>query len=266
MRLKCYACLFIELDSFIPTQSNEFLRIIAWLSNGGGFFAESTPIGRGVEVLRRNKSSPVPVPIHVHSPVPIYFISGHTSVSSSLESFFFLFARGTATVATRIIFVRQRYTRVTTLWRLLALWEQLEQSRILREQRGYGGRGALGGFGSRASQGVNYARKQYYRTNYRTGERNSVKCRADATGPLITSLFHVNVLHDINYLGGWPIGRIQKGTSVCFFKFYTVPPCVALKPFILNRGRCFDRDFRTFDIFSRFYAYHYMFSIIYYIW
>ena len=42
------------------------------------------------------------------------------------------------------------------------------------------------------------------------GQESETPLSAGPTGPLITSLFHVNVLHDINYLGGWPIGRIQR--------------------------------------------------------
>lgn len=82
--------------------------------------------------------------------------------------------------------------------------EQLEQSRISRRE---GGTRA----GSRASQGVNYARKQYYRTNYRTGERNSVKCRAAHYQP---PLPRECTPRYINYLGGWPIGQIQRETTV----------------------------------------------------
>lgn len=137
--------------------------------------------------------------------------------------------------------------------------EQLEQSRISRRE---GGTRA----GSRASQGVNYARKQYYRTNYRTGERNSVKCRAAHYQP---PLPRECTPRYINYLGGWPIGQIQRETTVLspllfsplyffffffflFFQFFNFIPLLPRVSAVLsasNRGRSFDRDFQPIGKF-----------------
>lgn len=95
------------------------------------------------------------------------------------------------------------------------------------------------------------------------GQESETPLSAGPTGPLITSLFHVNVLHDINYLGGWPIGRIQReplflppslplflpSSSSFFspflpFQFYsTFFHTTRFNPFTADRGRSFDRDF-----------------------
>ena len=91
------------------------------------------------------------------------------------------------------------------------------------------------------------------------GQESETPLSAGPTGPLITSLFHVNVLHDINYLGGWPIGRIQREllfqppllpspSSIFspFFPFNFTPRSFlprAFNPFTTDRGRSFDRDF-----------------------
>lgn len=97
--------------------------------------------------------------------------------------------------------------------------EQLEQSRISRREGG----------GSRASQGVNYARKQYYRTNYRTGERNSVKCRAAHYQP---PLPRECTPRYINYLGGWPIGQIQRETAVLSLLPFSLPSTLSSFSFL----------------------------------
>lgn len=89
------------------------------------------------------------------------------------------------------------------------------------------------------------------------GQESETPLSAGPTGPLITSLFHVNVLHDINYLGGWPIGRIQR--EPLFLPpfllrsfFYFLPSqfyftlfllTTRFNPFTADRGRSFDRDF-----------------------
>lgn len=111
-----------------------------------------------------------------------------------------------------MIFVRSSYTRLTVLWRLLVLWSSWSNREFHEE------RGARGPVGSRASQGVNYARKQYYRTNYRTGERNSVKCRAAHYQPLPRECAPRYKL----FRRGWPIGRIQRGPLSFLFSFFAL--------------------------------------------
>lgn len=144
-----------------------------------------------------------------------------------------------------MIFVRSSYTRLTVLWRLLVLWSSWSNREFHEE------RGARGPVGSRASQGVNYARKQYYRTNYRTGERNSVKCRAAHYQPLPRECAPRYKL----FRRGWPIGRIQRGPLSFLFSFFALFFILFLfnfffflilfprfSRFIANRGRSFDRD------------------------
>lgn len=144
-----------------------------------------------------------------------------------------------------MIFVRSSYTRLTVLWRLLVLWSSWSNREFHEE------RGARGPVGSRASQGVNYARKQYYRTNYRTGERNSVKCRAAHYQPLPREC-----ARDINYLGGdgqlagfkgdhCPFSSPFLPSSLFFFfsiSFFFLILFPRFSRFIANRGRSFDRD------------------------
>ena len=146
------------------------------------------------------------------------------------------------------------YTRVTMLWRLLVLWSNWSNREFHERREGTG-------TGSRASQGVNYARKQYYRTNYRTGERNSVKCRADGAAhyqPLprkCTARYKL-----FRRMANWPD---SKGTIVppslppslpsfflvffppfLPFQFYsTFFHTTRFNPFTADRGRSFDRDF-----------------------
>lgn len=77
-----------------------------------------------------------------------------------------------------------------------------------------------------------------------------------SAGPLITSLFHVNVLRDINYLGGdgqlagfkgdhCPFSSPFLPSSLFFFfsiSFFFLILFPRFSRFIANRGRSFDRD------------------------
>lgn len=92
------------------------------------------------------------------------------------------------------------------------------------------------------------------------GQESETPLSAEPTGSLITGLFHVNVLHDINYLGGWPIGRIQREplftlssfVLLFLFQFYSAFFLTTrFNPIIVDRGQGFDRDFQpTGKIFS----------------
>lgn len=98
------------------------------------------------------------------------------------------------------------------VWRLLVLWSSWSNREFHEEK---GGTRA----GSRASQGVNYARKQYYRTNYRTGERNSVKCRAAHYQPLPRECTPRYKL--FRRMANWPD---SKGNHCPFFSFFSFFP------------------------------------------
>lgn len=148
-----------------------------------------------------------------------------------------------------MIFVLRRGNHVVTV---IGFMEQLEQSRISREKRARGSVHVL-------------ARELITRENNIIeriiGQESETPLSAGPTGPLITSLFHVNVLHDINYLGGWPIGRIQRGPMFPFSPFLSrsfrplshLPFFLATRfnPFIADRGRSFDRDFHPAGKFFR---------------
>lgn len=143
---------------------------------------------------------------------PSYFlILGSTS--SIPHGYLFFLAHEPTSSATWMIFVRSSYTRLTTLCD--GYWF-------------YGAAGAIENFtkrrGARGPVHV-LARELITRENNIIeriiGQESETPLSA---GPLITSLFHVNVLHDINYLGGWPIGQIQRETTVLSFPFFLFSP------------------------------------------